>query len=133
MCTGGGVAGKAYRRLAAPEWQMRIDWSAVELFLGDERCVPVGSPESNYRLVRNALLRVVQPQRVERMRGEAVDADAEAERYGELLPERFDVTMLGMGDDGHVASLFPGEAAVDEERRLCVHSRAHYAPFGGSR
>jgi 6-phosphogluconolactonase len=65
---------------------------------------------------------------VERMRGEEPDGDAEAGRYASLLPERFDVTLLSMGDDGHCASLFPRSPQLAERERLCTTGLAPYAP-----
>ena len=69
------------------------------------------------------------PAAVERMRGEAPDGDAEADRYGALLPDRLDVTLLSMGEDGHCASLFPGSPQLEERERLCVTGLAPYAPY----
>ncbi len=69
------------------------------------------------------------PAGVERMRGEEPDGEAEADRYAALLPERLDVTLLSMGEDGHCASLFPGSPQLDERERLCVTGLAPYAPL----
>ena len=69
------------------------------------------------------------PAGVERMRGEEADGDAEADRYGALLPERLDVTLLSMGEDGHCASLFPGSPQLAERERLCTTGLASYAPY----
>ena len=63
------------------------------------------------------------------MRGEEPDGDAEADRYGSLLPERLDVTLLSMGEDGHCASLFPGSPQLQERTRLCTTGLAPYAPY----
>ena len=63
------------------------------------------------------------------MRGEEPDGDAEADRYGSLLPERLDVTLLSMGEDGHCASLFPGSPQLGERKRLCTTGLAPYAPY----
>ena len=129
VLTGGSTAGDAYRLLARPENRDRLDWGAVELLFGDERRVPPDSPDSNYRLVAETLLAGVRPGRVERLLGEAADPDAEATRYAGLIPEQLDVTLLGMGEDGHCASLFPGEPVLDVTDRLVMPSHAHYAPF----
>jgi 6-phosphogluconolactonase len=129
VLTGGSTAGDAYRLLAESENRDRVDWGLVELLFGDERRVPPDSRDSNYRLVAETLLRGVRPGRVERLLGEAADPDAEALRYAGLIPDQLDVTLLGMGEDGHCASLFPGEPVLDESERLVVPSRAHYEPY----
>jgi 6-phosphogluconolactonase len=129
VLTGGTTAGDAYRLLVSDGWRERLRWDAMTLYFGDERCVPPDSPQACYHLAKETLLGAVQPAGVERMRGEAEDREAEADRYAALLPERFDVLMLGMGDDGHCASLFPGEPSTQVTDRLCVPSRAHYAPY----
>jgi 6-phosphogluconolactonase len=129
VLTGGTTAGAAYTQLASEAWRARLDWPAMTLYFGDERCVPPDDEGSCYRLVAETLLRGVTPACVERMRGEEPDADAEAERYGALLPERFDVTLLSMGEDGHCASLFPGSPQLAERERLCTTGLASYPPY----
>jgi 6-phosphogluconolactonase len=129
VLTGGTTAGAAYELLSSDDWRGRLDWGRMTLLFGDERRVPPDSSDSCFHLAQETLLTHVRPSAVERMRGEAHDPDAEAERYGALVPERLDVVMLGMGDDGHCASLFPGEPSLDVTDRLCIPSRAHYAPF----
>ncbi len=96
-------------------WMARqsFDWSRVHIFWADERCVPPDSPESNYRMTREALLDHIQPGGITRIEGELEPAAAAA-RYRAALdrlpgtPAAFDVLHLGMGDDAHTASLFPG-------------------------
>jgi 6-phosphogluconolactonase len=129
VLTGGTTAGDAYRLLASDDWRARLDWSQVTLYFGDERRVPPDDPESCYRLAAETLLTGVTPAGVERMRGEEPDGDAEAARYGALLPERLDVTLLSMGEDGHCASLFPGSPQLAERERLCTTGLAPYAPY----
>jgi 6-phosphogluconolactonase len=99
-----------------------IDWSEVEVYFGDERAVPPDHADSNYRMVHEALLsRVpVPPGQVHRMEAERDDREAAALEYERLLPPRLDVLFLGMGHDGHTASLFPGSAALDERQRRVV-------------
>jgi 6-phosphogluconolactonase len=129
VLTGGTTAGAAYNLLASDAWRERIEWSQVTLYWGDERRVPPDDEGSCYRLVAETLLAGVTPAAVERMRGEEPDGDAEADRYGALLPQRFDVTLLSMGEDGHCASLFPGSPQLAERERLCTTGLAAYAPY----
>jgi 6-phosphogluconolactonase len=107
-----------HRRLA----ELDYDWSQVEVFFGDERCVPPDHKDSNYRLAWENLLSKV-PARVHRMPGETCDPlDYERQMrsvFGEGLP-RFDLIFLGIGADGHTASLFPGDPALAEKQRLVV-------------
>ncbi len=114
---GGSTPGPVYRALAE-----RIDWSAVHIYFGDERCVSPEDPESTYRLVRESLLdRIAGPAPVvHRMEGEDPDHAAAARRYARDLPERLDVALQGMGSDGHTASLFPGHPAVEVWDRRVV-------------
>jgi 5-dehydro-2-deoxygluconokinase len=126
---GGSTPRRLYELLSKPPFAGRIDWSRTHLFWGDERCVPPDHAESNYRMVREALLdRVPIPkENIHRIHGED-DPRAAAQAYeeelhgffgpGEEAPERsFDEVLLGMGNDGHTASLFPGTPAVTEQRR----------------
>lgn len=133
--SGGSTPKALYALLATPEFGSRIDWSRVHIFWGDERCVPPDHPASNFRMTREVLLdRVAVPKdNVHRIAGEA-DPDAAARAYEQTLrvffdiqdgrPQRtFDLVLLGMGEDGHTASLFPGTPAVDEDRRWVVPNR----------
>jgi 6-phosphogluconolactonase len=128
VLTGGTTAGAAYRLLASESWRPRLDWSQITLYFGDERRVPPDDEGSCYRLARETLLAGVTPVGVERMRGEDPDGDLEASRYAAMLPERFDVTLLSMGEDGHCASLFPGSPQLAERELLCTTGLAPYAP-----
>lgn len=114
----GGTSPKAvYAALAG-----LVNWSKVEIFFGDERAVPPGDPQSNYRVVAETLLSRVRvpPARVHRMEAERPDLEAAATDYARALPERLDVLLLGMGPDGHTASLFPGSPALEEMTRRVV-------------
>jgi 6-phosphogluconolactonase len=119
---GGSTPKRVYELLAGEDLSRELDWPQVHIFFGDERCVPPDDAESNYRMANEALLaRVPLPeQNIHRMRGEG-DAVANARLYedelrgffdGENWPQ-FDLIMLGMGDDGHTASLFPETHALD--------------------
>ena len=116
---GGRTPEPVYRELAA---DAAIDWQRVDVYFGDERAVSPDHPESNYRMVHQALLsRVGIPaDRVHRMEAERPDREAAARAYARLLPRRLDILVLGIGPDGHTASLFPGSAALDERERLVV-------------
>jgi 6-phosphogluconolactonase len=121
---GGGTPEAAYRALAEPPLVERVAWDRLDLFWGDERPVPPDHPSSNYGLARRALLERVPipPSGIHRIEAE-LDPDEAARRYeaairrvlpGEAVP-RLDLVLVGMGEDGHTASLFPG-VAVDEAR-----------------
>jgi len=119
---GGSTPVGLYRRLAAKPYAKTIDWQRVHLFWGDERCVAPDHPDSNFGMADEALLQAVAVVRenVHRMRGELSPERAAAE-YEQVLrsslqqPPGFDLVLLGMGEDGHTASLFPGSKAVREE------------------
>jgi len=113
--SGGRTTGPIYRTLAG----MKLPWERVDFYFADERCVPPGHPDSNYLLVEESLLRPlgVKPEQVHRMRGELDDRDAAARAYEAVLPATLDVVLLGMGEDGHTASLFPGFSALEERQR----------------
>ena len=109
---GGGTARRCYERLAA-DGASQIDWWAVDVYWGDERCVPADHPDSNERLGREALLeRVGAANSVHPMRCDD-GPDAYQLRVGEL--GKFDVVHLGVGTDGHTASLFPGSTGLDAD------------------
>ncbi|HEY3253673.1 MAG TPA: 6-phosphogluconolactonase [Polyangiaceae bacterium] len=101
---GGSTPRRVYQELAS----LPVPWEHVEVFFGDERCVPPSHPDSNFRMAREALLDRVHAPRVFRMQGEREDREAAADYYATLLPKVLDVILLGMGEDGHTASLFPG-------------------------
>lgn len=120
--SGGRTPGPVYTALATGNSSSRIEWSRVEVYFADERGVPPDDPESNYRLVRETLLtRVPVPAaQVHRVKGESRDLDGAAAAYAHELPDALDVLVLGMGPDGHTASLFPGSPAVLEQQRRAM-------------
>jgi len=144
---GGSTPRKLYDTLATSEYASRIDWRHTHVFWGDERCVPPDDPASNYRLARTTLLdRVAIPEtNVHRIRGEDAPDQAAVAYEGELrlvfdTPDgppsvqpgrRLDLVLLGMGSNGHTASLFPGLAAVRERERWAMAE--HVAEVGGWR
>ena len=116
LALAGGTTPKAtYEALAG----LPLDWRVLDIFFGDERCVPADHPDSNYRMAKAALLdRVTIPtERVHRIQGELTDYDAAARAYEALLPDKLDVVVLGIGEDAHTASLFPGSPALRETVR----------------
>jgi 6-phosphogluconolactonase len=127
--SGGETPRPVYQRLAA-ELPEREVWRRVELYFADERCVPPDDPGSNYRMVRETLLDLLPaaPVRVHRMEGERPDRDAAARAYEALLPARLDLLVLGLGPDGHVASLFPQSPSLAESRRRVIAVTAPKPP-----
>jgi 6-phosphogluconolactonase len=124
--SGGHTPQGLYELLAGNAYRTRIDWAKMNIFFGDERCVPPDSDQSNFRMANIALLSKVPipAGQIHRMRGE-IDPQAAAKEYGELLKASFgeggmDMILLGMGDDGHTASLFPGTQALQERKHRCV-------------
>lgn len=122
MLAGGGTPRPVYERLSSLGMADRVAWDRVAIFFGDERCVPPDNAASNYRMVRRSLFDrlSVAPAEVHRMRCEDADREGAAAAYAALLPPRIDVLLLGMGPDGHIASLFPGSPALREAERRVV-------------
>jgi 6-phosphogluconolactonase len=129
---GGRTPVAMYQVLASGPLREEVDWTLVEFFWSDERAVPPGHPDSNFGMAFRTLLEPlgIHNQRVHRMRGEADDLDAAAREYeAELLkfagdPPALDLILLGIGADGHTASLFPGAEALAESKRWVVASTA---------
>jgi 6-phosphogluconolactonase len=148
--SGGSTPKILYELLATPAYSSRMPWADTEIFFGDERCVPPDHKDSNYRMAREALLSKVPipPISVHRMKGE-IDPAAAADEYEQLLRDRFgnggggagagggtgagmDVVLLGMGDDGHTASIFPGTVATRETKRSVLGYFAENSSTGKS-
>jgi 6-phosphogluconolactonase len=127
MLAGGSTPRAVHRQLAL---NPRIAWDKVEIFFGDERAVPPGDPQSNYRMARESLLDAVSvpPGRIHRMEAERPDRESAAEEYARRLPERLDLIILGLGEDGHTASLFPGSSVLRETGRKVVAVMGPKAP-----
>ena len=127
--SGGSTPSNLFNLLATPEYSPKIPWEKVLVYWVDERCVAPDHPESNYRVARTELLQKVEATKFYRMKGELPPADA-AMAYETLLKQhfdlaegelpRFDCILLGMGSDGHVASLFPEEDGPLINNRLVV-------------
>jgi 6-phosphogluconolactonase len=132
--SGGSTPRRLYERLAEPEIASRFPWNRSHWFWGDERFVPHDHRDSNFRMAREAFLsRVAVPdENIHAVPTEGLSPEEAAAAYESTLkrfygaerlaPERplFDVTLLGIGDDGHTASLFPGQPALQERRRWAV-------------
>ena len=122
---GGTTPKAAYALLAQDPRKGEVDWQHVHVYFGDERCVGPDDPDSNYRMAREAFLAAagIPEGNVHRIRGEA-DPQQAAREYAGLLTQalgdepRFDLIMLGMGPDGHTASLFPGSDPLQDDDRL---------------
>ncbi|MEO6390845.1 MAG: 6-phosphogluconolactonase, partial [Pyrinomonadaceae bacterium] len=120
--SGGSTPRMTYEMLASEEYSSRVDWPLVHFFWSDERCVAPDNEQSNYLLAAEAMLNhlPIEPEQIHRMHGEDESAQAAAAYEAELRTHfgsdepRFDLIYLGMGDDGHTASLFPGSPAVDD-------------------
>jgi len=127
--SGGSTPKHLYSLLASPGYKERVPWKSVHLFWGDERCVPPDHAGSNFRMVQESLLSKIDipPENIHRMAGER-EPQAAAAEYEKNLQEffglenaalpRFDLILLGIGEDGHTASLFPGSDALSETKRL---------------
>lgn len=123
--SGGSTPKKIYHALASEPYRSRVDWRKVYLFWSDERSVPPTSPESNYNMAMNELSSLGIPEsHIFRM-----VAEEEGEKNARLYEEKidtmlgkhpFDLIMLGVGEDGHTASLFPRTAALKEKKRRVV-------------
>lgn len=134
--SGGSTPLRMGEILAAPPYRETVPWSAVELFWGDERWVPAADASSNYGTAKQTLLDhvAVDPSRVNPVPTDATDPRIAAQMYSAQLKTvfgtvaevpRFDLVFLGMGDDGHTASLFPGTPAIHVTEELVV---ANYVP-----
>ena len=125
--SGGSTPKSLYQLLATDP---KVPWDKTYFFFGDERHVPPDHPESNYRMANEAMLSKAPLANVFRIPAEMKDADAAASAYEQTLRNffnlvpgespRFDLVLLGLGPDGHTASLFPGSAALKERKRLVV-------------
>jgi 6-phosphogluconolactonase len=137
---GGSTPATLYRLLASAEYKSRVVWGNVELYFGDERCVPPDDADSNFRMVKESLLEELGEIPVSiffMMCG--IDPDQGAQHYEETLRTgfdidhdavpRFDMILLGMGADGHTASLFPHKASLQVTDRLVVPAEPGLKPF----
>ena len=127
--SGGSTPRRVYQLLASNEYRDQIEWSRTHIFFGDERCVPANDPASNYRMAYETMIShlPIPVENVHPINGEgeaATNARAYEEELRTHFPNfswpRFDLIFLGLGDDGHTASLFPGTAALKEQNAWVV-------------
>jgi 6-phosphogluconolactonase len=116
--SGGSTARESYELLTVAD----VGWSEVDVFFGDERWVPVDDPESNEGMARQAFVDQVEPRSVYSLRHAGDSIEEAADAYDRLLRDYgpLDLVHLGLGPDGHTASLFPGSPSLDERERLVV-------------
>jgi 6-phosphogluconolactonase len=129
VLAGGSTPRRVYEYLARPEFKKSIPWDVIHFFWGDERCVPSDHEDSNFRMARQALLDplAIPQENIHRIQGEN-DPCAEAARYAQEIERhcavgelpQFDWILLGLGTDGHTASLFPGMDAVEDPSGICA-------------
>jgi 6-phosphogluconolactonase len=131
LCLTGGTTPARTYDLLATRFELSVDWKEVQFYWGDDRCVPPGDPASNYGMANRTILSKlkIKPEQIHRIRGEDQPEDAAREYEAELrrslnlgdgeLP-RFDLMLLGLGDNCHMLSLFPGIPALHEQHRLVV-------------
>lgn len=138
VLAGGSTPRRLYELLAAEHYRRRVEWDRVEFFWGDERAVPPDHQDSNFRMAREALLEplAISQAHIHRIEAERTDRDAAASDYEDEIarvfgvpgggaPPAFDLVLLGMGTDGHTASLFPNTEALGETRHWVV---SHHVP-----
>jgi len=128
--SGGSTPRKLYSLLGSEPYRSQIDWALVEIFWSDERCVPPDSEDSNYRMARETLLSniPIAAKQVHRMPADQPDRDVASQAYTLEMQRtfgtdgipRFDLIQLGMGPEGHTASLFPHQPSLHEQQRLVM-------------
>lgn len=138
--SGGATPGILYEALTSPAFADRFDWSRTTFFFGDERCVPPDDPRSNYALANKALFTPlnIAPSQVCRMAGESRDQQAAAVEYEQQLRRatrtpaptqpQLDLILLGLGEDGHIASLFPGTTILRDRHRVVAVTQSPKDP-----
>lgn len=134
--SGGSTPRTLYQTIRSPEWNTRFNWSRIVFLFGDERCVAPEDPDSNFGVAQRELFQPLSlpHDRIHRMKGEYPNPAVAAEEYEKTLRNittcpapaipRIDLVLLGLGDDGHTASLFPGTAALHERSTLVTVGQA---------
>ena len=132
VLAGGKTPRRCYEILAERLRDENDFWKDTHLWWSDERCVAPDDPESNYRLAKESLLDAVRipPENVHRIPAEAPDPGAVAAEYAQAFPLYPDLLLMGMGVDGHTASLFRGSSAIEESEQRFVATTAPVAPTG---
>jgi len=128
--TGGNTPRPVYELLGHGESARHMPWMKLDLYFSDERCVPPDDPASNYAMALDSMLKggPGTAARVYRIPAERADRDQAALEYEMLMPQRLDVLLLGMGTNGHTASLFPGSTALDETTRRLLAVKCPATP-----
>lgn len=128
---GGETPRPIYVLLARPDFRQKIEWHKIDFYFGDERCVPPDHPDSNYRMAHESLFSrlPIDPLQIKRIHAEIPDRDQAAAAYESELPPKLDLILLGMGNDGHTASLFPGSPALNEKKRLVLAVKISKPPL----
>lgn len=134
--SGGSTPKTLYQTLASPEWKARFDWKKIHFLFGDERCVPPDHQDSNFNMAQVSLFHplAIPLHHIFRMKGEGEDPSAVAREYEQTIRQltetqpptmpRIDLVLLGLGDDGHTASLFPGTSALQEAKKIVTVGQA---------
>lgn len=134
--SGGSTPKTLYQTLASPEWKTRFDWKKIHFLFGDERCVLPDHQDSNFNMAQASLFHplAIQPDHIFRMKGEGEDPSSVAREYEQTIRQltetqppampRIDLVLLGLGDDGHTASLFPGTSALQETKKVVTVGQA---------
>lgn len=136
---GGNTPAKLYKLLASPRFRGAIDWRSTHVFFGDERCVPIDSEFCNYKMAMETLIAPLNLDgaTIHRIHADQPDPEMAAEQYAQEIAQhfgattlpRFDLVLLGMGSDGHTASLFPNTTALTEADRWVVRNEPGLQPF----
>jgi 6-phosphogluconolactonase len=134
--SGGSTPKTLYQTLASPEWKTRFEWQRIHFLFGDERCVPPDHQDSNFNMAQASFFHplAIPPNHIFRMKGEGEDPLPVAREYEQTIRQltqtqpptmpRIDLVLLGLGDDGHTASLFPGTSALQETKKIVTIGQA---------
>ena len=130
VLSGGKTPAGAFSLLARSTKSKTDFWECTHLWWGDERCVPPDNEMSNYRMARENLINIINlpDENIHRIHAEMEDPQQAAKSYSDQFPAEPDLVLLGIGTDGHTASLFPGSTALDEKHHLFVPSQAPSEP-----